>query len=83
MPGDAHRPSVWQGGLEESPAGPFKVRGVGIASVMHGMGYGPVVPDVGNAKVELTGGQLSRLLRGGGHGPGERHHLSPDRRRIL
>ena len=32
----------------------FKVRGVGIASVMHGMGYGPVIPDVANAKIELT-----------------------------
>jgi CO/xanthine dehydrogenase Mo-binding subunit len=35
-------------------AGPFARRGVGIACVMHGMGYGPVVPDVGNAKIELT-----------------------------
>ena len=35
-------------------AGPFKARGVGIASVMHGMGYGPVIPDSANAKIELT-----------------------------
>jgi len=35
-------------------AGPFKRRGVGVAAVMHGLGYGPVVPDVANAKIELT-----------------------------
>jgi CO/xanthine dehydrogenase Mo-binding subunit len=33
---------------------PFKRRGVGIASVMQACGYGPVVPDYANAKVELT-----------------------------
>jgi CO/xanthine dehydrogenase Mo-binding subunit len=37
----------------KAAAGPFKRRGVGIASVMHGMGYGPVVPDSANAKIEL------------------------------
>ncbi len=38
---------------------PFKRRGVGIACVMHGMGYGPVVPDVAHAKIELqTSGQF-------------------------
>lgn len=35
-------------------AGRFKLRGVGLAAVLHGMGYGPVVPDVANAKLELT-----------------------------
>ena len=35
-------------------AGPFKRRGVGIAALMHGQGYGPVVPDVANAKLKLT-----------------------------
>ena len=35
-------------------AGPFKRRGVGMAAVMQASGYGPVVPDVANAKVELT-----------------------------
>jgi CO/xanthine dehydrogenase Mo-binding subunit len=35
-------------------AGPFKRRGVGVACAMHGMGYGSVVPDVANAKIELT-----------------------------
>jgi CO/xanthine dehydrogenase Mo-binding subunit len=33
---------------------PFKRRGVGIAAVMQASGYGPVVPDYANAKVELT-----------------------------
>jgi CO/xanthine dehydrogenase Mo-binding subunit len=36
----------------EAPA--FKRRGVGIAAVVHASGYGPVVPDCANAKVELT-----------------------------
>ncbi len=39
----------------KSGAGPFQKRGVGIAAVMQGMGYGPVVPDVADAKIELTG----------------------------
>ncbi len=38
----------------KAEAGPFRKRGVGIASVMHGMGYGPVIPDSANAKIELT-----------------------------
>ncbi|RJR45431.1 MAG: xanthine dehydrogenase family protein molybdopterin-binding subunit [Desulfobacteraceae bacterium] len=29
-------------------------RGVGIACAMHGMGYGPFVPDTANAKLEIT-----------------------------
>jgi len=37
----------------KSSAGPFKRRGAGIACVMQGMGYGPVVPDSANAKIEL------------------------------
>ena len=38
----------------KSAAGNFKRRGVGIAAVMQASGYGPVVPDVGAAKIELT-----------------------------
>ena len=38
----------------KNEAGPFKKRGVGLAAVMHGMGYGPVIPDVANARIELT-----------------------------
>jgi CO/xanthine dehydrogenase Mo-binding subunit len=40
--------------LWKASAGPFKKRGVGIVCVMHGMGYGPVVPDYAGAKIELT-----------------------------
>lgn len=38
----------------KAEAGPFKRRGVGVAALMHASGYGPVVPDFANAKVELT-----------------------------
>ena len=38
----------------KASAGQFKRRGTGIAAVMQGMGYGPVVPDIGNARIELT-----------------------------
>lgn len=43
------RAAAWK-----SQAGPDRIRGVGLAGVMHGMGYGPFVPDVANAKIELT-----------------------------
>jgi len=46
---------LWKGREAwKSAAGQFKHRGVGIASVMQASGYGPVVPDVANAKIELT-----------------------------
>ena len=45
-------------------AGPFKYRGVGLACVMHGQGYGPVVPDVATAKIELTGQGYFRIYSG-------------------
>lgn len=35
-------------------APPFTRRGTGLASIFQAMGYGPVVPDVAHAKVELT-----------------------------
>lgn len=38
----------------ESSAPPFKKRGVGVAALCHGIGYGPVIPDTANAKIELT-----------------------------
>jgi CO/xanthine dehydrogenase Mo-binding subunit len=38
---------------KEKVPGGFK-RGVGVACVMHAVGYGPKVPDVANAKIELT-----------------------------
>jgi CO/xanthine dehydrogenase Mo-binding subunit len=40
---------AWKAG-----AGPARKRGIGIAAVMHGMGYGPVIPDTANAKIVLT-----------------------------
>jgi CO/xanthine dehydrogenase Mo-binding subunit len=48
----------------KSLSGPFKKRGVGVASVMHGMGYGPIVPDYGNAKIELTEEGRFRIYSG-------------------
>ncbi len=48
-----HHP-LWQGREAwKKSAGKFKRRGAGIALLAHGMGYGPIVPDVGNAKIEL------------------------------
>jgi len=35
-------------------APPHTRRGVGLALALHGVGYGPVVPDVAGAKLELT-----------------------------
>ena len=40
---------VWKA---EAPI--FKRRGLGLVCLSHGSGYGPVVPDFANAKVELT-----------------------------
>jgi len=34
-------------------APPGKRRGVGLAAALHGMGYGPVVPDTAGARIEL------------------------------
>jgi CO/xanthine dehydrogenase Mo-binding subunit len=45
-------------------AGAFKSRGVGIAAVMHGMGYGPLIPDTANAKIELTSQGTFRIYSG-------------------
>jgi CO/xanthine dehydrogenase Mo-binding subunit len=47
-----------------SNPGLFKRRGIGIASAMHGMGYGPVIPDVARAKIELTLEGTFRLYAG-------------------
>ena len=41
--------AAWQ---EQAPPG--VLRGVGVAALLHGMGYGPVIPDRAGAKVELT-----------------------------
>lgn len=48
----------------KAAASSFKRRGVGIAAVMHGMGYGAVVPDVASAKIELTREGRFRIYAG-------------------
>jgi CO/xanthine dehydrogenase Mo-binding subunit len=48
----------------KSAAGLFKLRGVGVAALMHASGYGPVVPDYANAKLELTGEGKIRVYCG-------------------
>lgn len=46
---------LWRGRQAwKEAAGPFKRRGVGVAAMMHGVGYGPLIPDVAQAKLELT-----------------------------
>ncbi len=56
---------LWRGRQawkQAAPAG--RSRGVGIACVMHAVGYGPKVPDVANAKIELTGKSTFRVYCG-------------------
>lgn len=48
----------------ESSAPPFKKRGVGMAALCHGIGFGPVIPDNANAKIELTGAGRIRVYAG-------------------
>jgi CO/xanthine dehydrogenase Mo-binding subunit len=45
-------------------AGLHKIRGVGIASMAHAMGYPPVVPDQAFAKIEITGNGRIRVYAG-------------------
>jgi len=45
-------------------AGLHKIRGVGIASMAHAMGYPPVVPDQAAAKIEFTDGGRIRIYAG-------------------
>ncbi len=56
---------LWtEGELWKSRAPRFKRRGIGLAAAMHGMGYGPVIPDWGRAKIELTPEGKLRLYCG-------------------
>jgi CO/xanthine dehydrogenase Mo-binding subunit len=48
--------------IESAPPG--KRRGVGVAAAMHGMGYGPVVPDTAGAKIELLSGGSFQIYAG-------------------
>ncbi|MDT8903619.1 xanthine dehydrogenase family protein molybdopterin-binding subunit [Anaeroselena agilis] len=49
------RHPLWRGRQAwREGAPPFRRRGVGVAAVYHGMGFGPVVTDYANAKLELT-----------------------------
>ncbi len=44
-----HERQSWQ-----NSAPPFKRRGVGLAACYHAVGFGPVIPDYANAKLELS-----------------------------
>jgi CO/xanthine dehydrogenase Mo-binding subunit len=50
----ATHPLWWERKKWTESAGPFKRRGVGLACMAHGSGYGPIIPDEANAKIELT-----------------------------
>jgi len=50
---------IW---IREAPA--YKRRGVGIATGVLGIGYGPVIPDVAHAKLELLAGGRFRIYCG-------------------
>jgi CO/xanthine dehydrogenase Mo-binding subunit len=46
---------LWTGREQwKRQAPPGRLRGVGVAALFHGMGYGPVVPDRAGSRLELT-----------------------------
>jgi CO/xanthine dehydrogenase Mo-binding subunit len=56
---------LWKAGETwKNAAGSFKKRGIGVAGLMHAAGYGPVVPDYANAKLELTPAGRIRVYSG-------------------
>ncbi len=56
---------LWRGREAwRASAGRHLRRGVGLAAACHGLGYGPVVPDVANAKLELTEAGRFRVYSG-------------------
>lgn len=59
------RHPLWRDRMAWKAAAPrFKSRGIGVAALMHASGYGPVVPDVANAKIELTPDGTIRVYSG-------------------
>ncbi|MCL5123723.1 MAG: xanthine dehydrogenase family protein molybdopterin-binding subunit [Deltaproteobacteria bacterium] len=59
------RHKLWRRKLSWKCGAPiFKKRGIGISAVMHASGYGPVVPDYANAKLELTENGKFRIYCG-------------------
>lgn len=50
---------MWQ-----NSAPPFKRRSVGLAACYHAIGFGPVIPDYANAKLELTSDGRIRVYAG-------------------
>ncbi len=57
--------AVWrEREIWEKSAPPFKKRGVGLAAFCHGIGFGPVIPDNANAKIELTPAGRVRVYAG-------------------
>ena len=56
---------LWQNRRQwKSAAAPMTSRGVGLACVLHAMGYGPVIPDTAAAKIELTREGMVRVYCG-------------------
>ncbi|MFH1035682.1 MAG: xanthine dehydrogenase family protein molybdopterin-binding subunit [Pseudomonadota bacterium] len=56
---------LWRTGAAWRAAAPAgKRRGLGLAAVWHGLGYGPIIPDVANAKIELTPEGRFRVYQG-------------------
>lgn len=45
-------------------AGPHQRRGVGVAAMLHGVGYGPLIPDVAQARLELSADGRFTLYNG-------------------
>jgi CO/xanthine dehydrogenase Mo-binding subunit len=61
----ASKHPLWKERDEWKKSAPqFKMRGAGIACMAHAMGYPPVVPDVANAKIELTEAGRIRVYAG-------------------
>ena len=48
----------------QNNAPPFKLRGIGLAACYHAVGFGPVIPDYANAKLELTADGRIRVCVG-------------------